>query len=132
MLDIDYFKPYNDTYGHTEGDDCLNYVAQALNKSILRAGDLLARYGGEEFVVILPGSDKDGASKLAERLRKKVESLEIMHSGSKISEYVTISLGVASMIPGDNEGPEVLVSTADKELYKAKAEGRNRVKISES
>ena len=131
LLDIDYFKPYNDTYGHLEGDDSLRFVAKTLKTSILRAGDLLARYDGEEFVIILPGSDKSGATKLAEKLRKKIESFRIEHSGSAISEYITISLGVASMIPGESGGPDALVTAADRALYRAKAEGRNRVIVSE-
>lgn len=131
MVDIDYFKQYNDTYGHSEGDDCIRYVAQTLHTLILRAGDLLARYGGEEFVVVLPGSDKDTATKLAVRLRKKIESLRIEHSNSSISKYVTISLGVATLIPGKDEESNTLVSTADRALYSAKAEGRNCVKVSE-
>ncbi len=132
MVDIDYFKPYNDTYGHAAGDDCLRHVAQALKTSVLRAGDLLARYGGEEFAVILPGSDKGAATTLGEILRQNVESLEIEHSGSTISKYVTISLGVATTVPGGARDHHALASAADMALYRAKAEGRNRIIVSDS
>ena len=132
MMDIDYFKPYNDILGHVAGDECLRSVAQALKSMIVRAGDLIARYGGEEFIVILPGIDLVATSHFAEMMRKKVESLEIKHSGSKVSGNITISLGVASIIPGEEEGPDVLVSAADSELYKAKEAGRNCVKVSNS
>ena len=127
MVDIDYFKDYNDNYGHAAGDDCLRRVAQALQSIIVRAGDSIARYGGEEFVVILPGSNLGSAKYLAELMRRKIESLQIEHASSTVSEHVTISLGVASAIPTDDGYPEALLSTADDALYKAKNNGRNCV-----
>lgn len=129
MVDIDYFKNYNDYYGHAAGDECLRRVAQALQSIIVRAGDSIARYGGEEFSVILPGSNLASASYLAESMRKKIESLKIEHAGSKVSKYVTISLGAASAIPADDGYPEALVSAADDALYNAKDAGRNRVEV---
>ena len=131
MVDIDYFKSFNDNFGHIAGDDCLRKVAQAIKSVIVRAGDLVARYGGEEFILILPDSDKESARKLAEVLRKKVESLKIENPSSDISDYITISLGVASLVPGETGMGSVLVSATDSELYLAKKEGRNRVKVSE-
>jgi len=131
MLDIDYFKPFNDTYGHSAGDECLHKIAQALKPMVARVGELLARYGGEEFIAILPGSDITAAGALAEMLRGKVESLKIKGHDPKVSKYVTVSLGVASIIPGENGGKDALVSSADKALYRAKADGRNRVRVSE-
>ena len=130
MLDIDYFKPFNDTYGHSAGDECLHKIAQTLKPMVARVGELLARYGGEEFIAILPGSDTEAATTLAEMLRKKVESLKIKGHDPRISRYVSISLGVASVIPGENGGHNALVSSADKALYRAKADGRNCVRIS--
>jgi len=130
MLDIDYFKPYNDTYGHSAGDECLHKIAQALKPMVARVGELLARYGGEEFIAILPGSDINAAGTLAEMLRKKVESLRIKGHDSKVSKYVSVSLGVASVVPGEDGSKEDLVSAADKALYRAKAAGRNRVEVS--
>ncbi len=129
MVDIDYFKLYNDSMGHVAGDECLRNIAQALKSRIVRAGDLIARYGGEEFVVILPNTDLAAAGRLAELMRKKVESLEIKHPDSKVSGSVTISLGVASMVPDKEDISDELVSAADNELYKAKEGGRNCVKI---
>lgn len=131
VLDIDYFKPFNDTYGHSVGDNCLRHVAQSLKTWVVRAGDLLARYGGEEFVVILPGSNKDAAVELAETLRKKVASLEIASENSEVSKCLTVSLGVASTIPGEAESPDALFAAADSALYRAKTEGRNCVRLSE-
>ncbi len=128
MIDIDYFKSYNDTLGHAAGDECLRSVALSLKSKTVRGGDMLARYGGEEFIVILPSSDKNTATRLAEILRAKVESLGIKHPASVISDYVTISLGVASTIPGEVSDSSTLVSAADGELYRAKEEGRNMVK----
>ncbi|MCG2750322.1 MAG: diguanylate cyclase [Desulfobacteraceae bacterium] len=127
MCDIDYFKSFNDTYGHQMGDDVLKKVATTLNSTIKRPGDLLARYGGEEFVVVLPNTDANGAALLAETLRNRVESLNIEHRGAQVRKVVTLSLGVATMIPSDGSAPEQLISEADKALYQAKNAGRNQV-----
>jgi len=126
MMDVDYFKFYNDTYGHLAGDDCLKRVTAALLSS-LRASDFAARYGGEEFVTILYESDKEGALSTAERIRAKVESLRIPHQSSPISPYVTVSLGMATFVPSEGSAPDHLINMADQKLYRAKENGRNRV-----
>ncbi|MCU0289532.1 MAG: diguanylate cyclase [Acidobacteria bacterium] len=127
MIDVDFFKLYNDFYGHQAGDECLKEIALLLNEALPRAGDVLARYGGEEFIAILPGTDMNGTCAVAEKLRKKIESAAIHHKSSSISNYVTISLGVASMIPSARKTKESLIGAADEALYKAKRKGRNRV-----
>jgi diguanylate cyclase (GGDEF)-like protein len=127
MADIDFFKPFNDIYGHQGGDDCLKLVAKALLPLISRAGDLVARYGGEEFVVILPNTGAEGALVVAEKMRKAIESLEIDHEGSSVSSFVTMSLGIAAAIDVENIQPAGLIEAADKNLYKAKEAGRNTV-----
>ena len=126
MLDVDFFKLYNDTYGHLAGDDCLKRITAALLSS-LRASDFAARYGGEEFVTLLYESDKEGALVTAERIRAKVESLQIPHQSSQISPYVTVSLGMATFVPSDGSAPDHLINMADQMLYRAKNNGRNRV-----
>lgn len=126
LCDIDFFKKYNDTYGHQAGDACLRKVANALNFCIKRSVDLVARYGGEEFAVILPNTTTAGASQVAEEIREFVNSLKIPHAQSAVSEHVTLSLGVASMEPTLDTSPSMLIATADAALYRAKAAGRNR------
>ena len=128
MIDIDFFKLYNDTYGHLAGDDCLKQVAKTLNSLVHRPADLFARYGGEEFVVVLPGTDEKGSIKLAEEMRKEVESLKIKHSSSSINKFVTISIGVITIFPGIESSSNELINLADKALYRAKEAGRNQVK----
>ncbi len=130
MCDIDYFKRYNDLYGHQAGDDCLKAVAAVLTGHSQRSGDLAARYGGEEFTLILPGVDREGAAKLAEKIRQGVEALMLKHEDSPISSYVTLSIGVAGKVPAAESTAEKLVAAADQALYQAKAEGRNRVVVS--
>ncbi len=129
LMDIDYFKLYNDHYGHQEGDECLKKVAKTLESLIQRPTDLVSRYGGEEFVALLPETGPDGAMILAERMRHTIEELCIPHQKSKVSECVTLSLGVASVVPEQGESAEKLVEMADKALYKAKQSGRNRVEL---
>ena len=131
MLDIDFFKLYNDHYGHQGGDDCLKKVALGLESAIHRDSDFLARYGGEEFSAILPGTDLDGAVKVAEEMRKAIKTLQIAHAKSKVSDIVSISIGVATVIPPRNSEPEILIAAADQALYKAKEDGRDRVKSGE-
>lgn len=127
LMDIDSFKPFNDHYGHIAGDDCLKLIATVISKSLERATDLFARYGGEEFVCVLPGTDSDGALTIAEKLRQKVLSLKIPHSHSTTGvEYVTLSLGVAAIIPDKKIALQHLIKLADENLYKAKMQGRNR------
>lgn len=127
MIDIDYFKHYNDTLGHGAGDVCLRKVAAALTGSVERTCDLVARYGGEEFVVLLPNTNEDGTCQIAERMRYKVESLHIAHDRCDAMMWLTVSLGVASMVPQAHDTPAALLEQADRQLYLAKSSGRNRV-----
>lgn len=127
MIDIDGFKLYNDHYGHQGGDDCLRMVAQALKAGMLRGGDTVARYGGEEFAIILPETDTQGAAAVGERLREGVEDLHLSHEKSPCSDHVTISVGVATCTPSLKTAPERLIQEADRALYQAKRNGRNRV-----
>ncbi|MDR3592559.1 MAG: diguanylate cyclase [Negativicutes bacterium] len=126
IADIDFFKLFNDRYGHQAGDDCLRQVAGALKDQVGRAADFVARYGGEEFAVILPFTDLPGALNVAEKLRAAVEALQIEHWRSE-KGAVTISVGVAMAMPGQGSDPQDLVLVADKALYRAKEKGRNRV-----
>ena len=128
MIDIDFFKLYNDHYGHQGGDDCLKNVADMLNTALQRETDFLARYGGEEFAVILPDTELDGAIKVAEAMRESIHSMEMPHAKSKISEFVSISIGVSSVVPQQGTEPDILIGAADQTLYKAKEDGRNQVK----
>lgn len=127
LLDIDHFKLFNDRFGHLAGDDCLIRVALSLQARITRAGDLLARYGGEEFCVILPDTDNEAALAFAESLRLKVANLNIEHPDNSCAPVVTISLGVASWLPGLPETSTGLLLKADNALYRAKLQGRNGV-----
>ncbi|NEO58603.1 MAG: diguanylate cyclase [Okeania sp. SIO3B5] len=129
MVDIDYFKPYNDTYGHQRGDKCLQQVAQTISAAVKRSGDFVARYGGEEFVVVLPNTPIEGALKVAEDIRTQIEALRIPHTASAVSKWVTSSLGVANSRCCTDSNPEILLETADMALYNAKNAGRNQVYI---
>ncbi|MDY0137844.1 MAG: diguanylate cyclase [Thiomicrospira sp.] len=129
MLDIDYFKPFNDNYGHGLGDECLTQVAKALRSVIKRPGDLLARYGGEEFAVILPETSEQGALKVAEDLRAAVEAMHFAHQYSEVADHVTISVGVASNEHDQGQCMHSLLQRADQALYQAKKAGRNQVKL---
>lgn len=124
MLDVDYFKKYNDRYGHQEGDDCLVAVAQEVARSAPRPGDLVARYGGEEFVMILADTDEDGANWVAERIRQHVAGLNLPHKDSS-DGHVTVSCGISSVIPSQELSVEMLVKSADNALYLSKNQGRN-------
>lgn len=126
MLDVDFFKRYNDHYGHQAGDACLQQVACILSEGIHRAGELAARYGGEEFVLVLPGLDITQACTSAERIRTAIQTAAIAHADSPLATVVTISLGVAADNPSIGANPEHLLRAADNALYQAKAEGRNR------
>lgn len=126
MLDIDFFKQYNDTYGHQMGDDCLVSVASTLKAAVLRPADLVARYGGEEFVVLLANTDLAGGQMVAERIRNQLEEMAIPHSGSPLGQ-VTLSIGLAWTIPEKEGDVSTLINQADKALYRAKEKGRNRV-----
>jgi diguanylate cyclase (GGDEF)-like protein len=127
FCDIDYFKRFNDTYGHQAGDECLVRVAQTMDEALNRPADLAARYGGEEFVALLVDTDADGARMLAERIRARVEALRISHRASDVGAFLTVSLGVATLVPRPGVLPEDLVDLADRALYAAKQGGRNRV-----
>lgn len=127
MIDIDFFKNFNDHYGHGAGDDCLKKVARALTGAPKRPGDLVARYGGEEFVALLPETSMPAALGIAERMRQAILDLAIPHAYSDAAERVSISLGVAAATPGPDDDAENLVKIADKFLYQAKQTGRNKV-----
>jgi two-component system chemotaxis family response regulator WspR len=126
LIDVDYFKLYNDHYGHLGGDDCLRQVAGALASSLRRPADLVARYGGEEFAVLLPVTDPAGAAQVAETLREEIERLHIPHARSGVADCVTASLGSATTQPQPSGDPADLVARADAALYEAKHAGRNR------
>ena len=126
LLDVDHFKPFNDHYGHQAGDGCLIRIGAALADYAQRAGELAARYGGEEFAIVLPGSSAVEAAALAEAVRQSILKLGIPHAKAPTG-VVTVSLGVATRIPGPSDMPIGLISEADKALYRAKEEGRNRV-----
>ena len=127
MCDVDFFKLYNDAYGHQGGDDCLKSVAQALQDNARRGGDCVARYGGEEFAVIMPATEEKNAVYVADKIRQAVEKMAMAHSKSSVAPHVTLSLGVATVVPDDPETPESLIKRADEALYRAKSSGRNRV-----
>jgi diguanylate cyclase (GGDEF)-like protein/PAS domain S-box-containing protein len=127
LIDIDYFKQYNDRYGHLQGDDCLRSIAQTLDTVASRPRDFLARFGGEEFMLVLPETDGKAAHAVADRCRQAILKLQIPHAASDASQLVSISVGVASIIP-DHEGELAeFIESADRKLYQAKLEGRDRV-----
>jgi diguanylate cyclase (GGDEF)-like protein len=128
MLDVDYFKRYNDCYGHQAGDTCLVKVASSAALAVKRSSDLLARYGGEEFAVILPHTDAAGAIAVAESIAEAIRDLAIPHQQSDVSEIVTVSMGIATVIPSLGSSPDELVALADRALYDAKQLGRDRIK----
>lgn len=127
MLDIDYFKEYNDCYGHQAGDTCLTVVAHTLRRCLQRGGDFVARYGGEEFAVVLPGASHGAACKLASSLQQEISRLGIPHANSHAASHLSISVGVATHTPQRNDRAMDLLRGADIALYQAKRQGRNRV-----
>ena len=128
LVDVDFFKQFNDNYGHQLGDECLKAVARTLDAQLRRPGDLVARFGGEEFVVLLPQTDSAGAERVADSLRVAIEQLGITHGHSQAGDVVTVSIGLAAARPArDASGPDALVDGADRALYGAKRQGRNRV-----
>jgi len=126
LLDIDFFKPFNDNYGHVAGDECLKKVAVALKSVMKRPVEFVARYGGEEFVALLPETSLDGAKIVAEALRKSVEEVNVPHDFSQATNHVTVSLGIATDIPTTDMTPAQFLNRADEALYQAKESGRNR------
>ncbi|MCK8515025.1 sensor domain-containing diguanylate cyclase [Methylonatrum kenyense] len=131
MLDLDHFKDFNDLMGHPAGDDCLRRVASELGKVSRRPRDLLARIGGEEFILVLPETDAEAARVIADRCRQLVRSAEIPHSGSP-EGFLTVSVGVCSMVPAEGQTQTVLLEAVDRQLYSAKRQGRNRVVVAEN
>lgn len=121
MVDVDFFKEFNDKYGHQAGDSCLKLIADVLTDFAKRSSDKVVRYGGDEFVVLLPHTNKENALNLAEQMRKGVEARFIRHLSSKVSDHVTISLGINTIIPSDESSIDEFISNTDKALYRAKA-----------
>ncbi len=127
MIDIDYFKQYNDHYGHLKGDECLRRVAQAMAAGASRERDLCARFGGEEFVLLLPATGEDEARKVAERCRTFLAHQEIAHEHSGVGRLVTVSMGIGTIVPAIDDDPDVFIDRIDRRLYQAKSAGRDRV-----
>lgn len=126
LADVDHFKAFNDHYGHQAGDRCLEHIAQALQQSVRRSTDLVARYGGEEFAVLLPDTSEVGAFSIAARIRMELQRLKLSHAQSPVSNHVTLSLGINSLVPDLTLSPDLLVLGADQALYQAKQQGRDR------
>jgi diguanylate cyclase (GGDEF)-like protein len=126
MIDIDGFKLYNDNYGHPQGDQVLQSVAELIRRRARRPGDLAAQFGGEEFALILPGIHIQGAHPVAEDIHQALKELALPHGYSPVSDLVTVSIGLASLVPGDDNSVEQLLKMADQALYQAKQQGRNR------
>ncbi|MFL6274486.1 MAG: diguanylate cyclase [Blastocatellia bacterium] len=131
MIDADFFKPFNDAYGHQRGDDCLIRIANTLRNGLNRPGDMAARYGGDEFILLIPGSDARGVAELAEAVRARIAAMEISHEGSPADKVVTISLGAVTGYPTRGFSSGDLIVAADEALYRAKEDGRNQVAIIE-
>jgi len=127
VIDVDFFKQYNDAYGHTAGDDCLIRIANRINECLKRPADKAARFGGEEFLVLLPDTPTQGALEVAERILTSVRQMAIPHKKSSISDILTVSIGLATIDPSESTEPDELFELADTELYKAKSGGRNRL-----
>ena len=127
LCDIDYFKDYNDTYGHLKGDEILYTIAQTISGTLKRPMDLIARYGGEEFAMVLPNTDLRGAMRVANEVKTALDALKIEHKASKVNPCITLSFGVTSLIPNGEQSPRTLVEAADSALYRAKKQGRNRI-----
>lgn len=132
MVDVDFFKIFNDTYGHPSGDRCLTKVANTLKHTLKRAGEIVARYGGEEFIIVMPNTQLKDAIKISKEISAKIRSLEIENKDSTVSAYITVSMGIANVVPRNSSSPSAFIDKADKALYKAKAEGRNRYSVFET
>lgn len=131
LIDVDHFKRFNDTYGHPAGDECLKSIAKVISQETHRPADLVARYGGEEFAFVLPATHEMGASKVAKRVLESVANLALAHSGNDGVGIVSVSIGVAALIPSENTSVSQLIARADKSLYEAKHQGRNRFVVLE-
>lgn len=127
MIDIDYFKRYNDHFGHVQGDECLRQVAKAIAQSVNRPYDMAARFGGEEFACVLPETTLQGALILADKIQARISQLAVAHPGSEVSKWVSLSIGVASLQPSIDREPSELIALADQQLYQAKHNGRNQI-----
>ena len=127
MLDVDFFKYYNDSYGHVSGDDCLQRVAKCFQAVAQRGSDLVGRYGGEEFIILLPETDAEGAILVADRIQQALRDEAIEHRSSTVSEHVTLSIGIGIASPGNDNSLDTVILAADKNLYRAKEQGRNQV-----
>jgi diguanylate cyclase (GGDEF)-like protein len=125
MLDIDFFKSYNDTYGHPAGDRCIKQIGNVISRTIRRETDINARIGGEEFLIFLQDVSRDDILLLSKRLQRGIESLQIPHANTTISKYVTVSIGAAQIVPSEDNDFNTLYKMADEALYKAKESGRN-------
>ncbi|TDA49041.1 GGDEF domain-containing protein, partial [Burkholderia pyrrocinia] len=132
MIDVDNFKLYNDTYGHVSGDSVLKQIASTIERCLGQSGDLAARFGGEEFAVVMPATSPGAARLLGEKIRLAVEALRLRHAHSSTGDTVTISIGGASIVPAPGLPTTVLIEAADRALYRAKHEGKNRVEIDTS
>lgn len=129
LCDVDCFKAYNDVYGHQEGDQCLRQVAQVIDAAVKRAVDLVARYGGEEFAVILPNTAREGAQQVAQEIQASIKALALPHAASSAAPIVTLSQGIATLIPQLDKEPDQLIAAADQALYRAKQSGRDRIVV---
>jgi diguanylate cyclase (GGDEF)-like protein len=129
LADVDFFKPYNDTYGHAAGDQCLIAIASAMREGVRRSADLAARYGGEEFALVLPDTDAAGAIRVVELVRYHLQRLALPHEASPSSDTITLSFGIATVIPTPDQATDSLLEAADQALYAAKATGRNQYQV---
>jgi two-component system, chemotaxis family, response regulator WspR len=129
LIDVDDFKLYNDTYGHLKGDEVLRQVASAIKTACARSSDLTARFGGEEFAAVLPNTTLEGAQKIAEDMRHAVQALQIPRDAATTGNYLTATIGVASVVPVRESSPDIVLAAADKALYEAKSAGKNRVVV---
>jgi diguanylate cyclase (GGDEF)-like protein len=129
LLDVDFFKQYNDRYGHTQGDECLKKLAQSLSQAATRPRDIAARFGGEEFVLLMPETDKNAARHVAELCQRMVEKLNLPHETSLASKFVTVSMGVGTINSISESEPTSFIDAVDKLMYAAKHNGRNRMEL---
>ncbi len=127
MLDVDFFKLYNDTYGHQAGDDCLAKLAEVMKQSVKRPGDIVCRYGGEEFIIMMVGTELVGAIHVAQRIKANIIDIRIPFEISEVSDVLTVSAGVSTFVPSEEYTTPILILAADTALYQAKVAGRNKI-----